>query len=317
MKTQKTYDILVVGELNIDLILDGINKTPEFGKEQKASEMTLTTGSSSAIFAVNSASLGSEVVFCGKTGDDTFGRYMIESLSSKGVNTDSIIRDDKYRTGATVIFNYGNDRMMVTHPGAMEHMKVSEIPEPLFLSCRHLHISAIFFQPELKEDLASLFKIAKEQGLTTSMDTQWDPEETWDLNFKEIFPNLDFFMPNESELVHLTKSDNLNEALDKLTDFETTFVIKRGTKGVLMQKKKETLEFPSYQVTGFVDAIGAGDSFNAGFIHAFLNGKKPMDCLDFGTLTAAVSTTAAGGTEAIKSFNQVVETGKTFKKNKS
>lgn len=315
MNTRKTYDILVVGELNIDLILDGINKAPEFGKEQRASEMTLTTGSSSAIFAVNSASLGSDVTFCGKTGIDNFGHYMIDSLSSRGVNTDSIIQDDKYKTGATVIFNYGNDRMMVTHPGAMEHMSVNEIPDHLFNESRHLHISAIFFQPELKRNLALLFKIAKEHGLSTSMDTQWDPEEKWEFDLEQILPNLDFFMPNEQELKHLTNSDDLMKALDDLSFFDTTFVVKKGVKGALMKQKENLSELPSFHVPGFVDAIGAGDSFNAGFIHAYLNGKNPVDCLEFGTLTAAVSTTAAGGTDAIKSYKQVVEQGSTFKKN--
>jgi sugar/nucleoside kinase (ribokinase family) len=307
MTTEKNFDILVVGELNIDLILDGIQKAPAMGKEQRASEMTLTMGSSSAIFAVNASGLGSNVTFCGKAGTDSFGEFMISSLDSFGVNTDTIITDDSCKTGATIIFHYQNDRMMVTHPGAMEQMTVGEVPDKLFKQSRHLHVSAIFFQTQIKNRLAELFIKAKKNGMTTSLDLQWDPDEKWDIDLEKILPLTDFFMPNETELLQITQTDQLQNALQKLNKFDTYIVVKRGVNGAILQQNGETTESPAYDVPGYIDAVGAGDSFNAGFIHAFLSGENLERCLKLGNLTAAVSTTAAGGTGAIQSFEQVIE----------
>ncbi len=303
---------MVIGELNVDLIFNQLNKAPEFGKEQRADEMTLTLGSSSAIFASNCSSLGSTVAFCGKVGGDSFGEFVMQSLDEKNVNADAVITDENLKTGATVIFNHHDDRMMVTHPGAMEHMTVDEIPDELFKKSRHLHTAAIFFQPRIKKDLVKLFSKAKEFGLSTSLDTQWDPEEKWDLDIEKILPVLDFFLPNEDELIELTGSSNLDDALDKISDFDTCVVVKRGTKGAIMQKDGEQTSIPAYQIDNLVDAIGAGDSFDAGFITSFLKGKSLEESLKFGNLAAAVSTTAAGGTTAITSFEKVIEKGNTL-----
>ena len=308
----KTNDILVVGELNVDLILNRLNKAPEFGKEQRDDQMTLTLGSSSAIFASNCSSLGSKVAFCGKVGDDSFGNFVMQSLAEKNVNADNVIVEENLKTGATVIFNYEDDRMMVTHPGAMEHMTVDEIPEEAIKKSRHLHTSSIFFQPGIKKDLYKLFSRAKKLGLTTSMDTQWDPEEEWEIGIKKILPALDFFLPNEDELIALTESSSLQEALDKISDFETTVVVKQGEKGATMFRNGETRSIPAYKITDYIDAIGAGDSFDAGFISSFLKGKNLDESLEIGNMAAAVSTTAAGGTTAITSFESVIEKGKTM-----
>lgn len=308
----KPYDILVVGELNVDLILNQLNKAPEFGKEQRADKMTLTLGSSSAIFASNCSSLGSKVAFCGKVGEDGFGNFVMQSLAETNVNADSVMVEKNLKTGVTVIFNYQNDRMMVTHPGAMEHMTVDEIPEEVMKKSRHLHTSAIFFQPGIKKDLVKLFSRAKKLGLTTSMDTQWDPEEEWNIDIKKILPVLDFFLPNEDELIALTDSSSLREALDKISGFETTVVVKQGEKGATMYRNGEAKSIPAYKITNYVDAIGAGDSFDAGFISSFLKGKTLSESLEIGNMAAAVSTTAAGGTTAITSFDNVIEKGKTM-----
>lgn len=304
---EKKYDLLVVGELNIDLILDQLNKAPHFGKEQRAENMTLTLGSSSAIFAANCSSLGARVAFTGKIGHDSFGKHVVQSLSDKGINSDYIITDKGVKTGATVIFNYNGNRMMVTHPGAMEKMTVNEIPNQLFNECRHLHTSAIFFQPAIKKDLSELFQKAKSHGMTTSMDTQWDPDEKWDLDLGTLLPVLDFFLPNDQELMELTKCKSVDDALDQLKVYDTTIVVKQGEKGATLAKKGEKISIPAYSVPNYVDAIGAGDSFDSGFIYTFLNGKSLRECLEFGNLTAAVSTTEAGGTSAVKNYEYISE----------
>src|SRR5215213_5443429 len=96
----KPYDVLVVGELNIDLILNKIDQFPVIGKEVLSDTMTFTMGSSSAIFACNLSTLGSRVTFAGRIGVDNFGDYIINTLRTKNVETADITRDKQEQTGA-------------------------------------------------------------------------------------------------------------------------------------------------------------------------------------------------------------------------
>lgn len=296
----KNFDVIVVGELNVDLILNQIASFPTIGKETIAKEMTLTLGSSSAIFASNLSSLGVRVGFIGMLGKDMFGDLVMEKLEDAGVDTSMVMQSQSVQTGATVVLNFGEDRAMVTHMGAMEHLYLEDVQVDWLRQTRHLHLSSIFLQPGIQKDLLKLFKMAKEEGLTTSLDAQWDPAEKWDLNLQELLPYLDLFLPNEKELMKLTGTANLDDAISALKESETITVIKMGNKGSLSIHKNKQLHLPPFLNKNVVDAIGAGDSFNAGFIAKFIQ-KKPLDsCQEFGNLIGAISTTASGGTGAFK-----------------
>lgn len=301
------YDVLVVGELNVDLILNQIDGFPEMSKEKLAGQMTLTLGSSSAIFASNLSSLGAKVAFVGKIGNDSFGDLVIDSLNSKGVKTEMIIRDAELKTGATIVLNYDQDRAMVTHAGAMEHLKLSEITKAMMKQARHLHFSSVFLQPGIRPDLAGMFKQAKDLGLTTSFDAQWDPDEKWDLDLKAILPFVDVFLPNELELKYLTGCTDQAQALAKIAPYAHTVALKLGSAGSLCVRGDEKHSLPPFLNKNVVDAIGAGDSFNAGFIYKFINGSSLEECQKFANMTGAVSTTAAGGTTAFTSLQGVLD----------
>jgi sugar/nucleoside kinase (ribokinase family) len=304
-------DVLAIGELNVDLILNNIDGSPEVGKEKLAGSMTLTLGSSTAIFAANLSSLGSKVGFLGKIGNDSFGELVKESLIEKGIDNSLIIAEDGLTTGATVVLNVGEDRAMVTYPGAMDHLTIGDISDESLLKARHIHFSSFFIQPGIRKNVQSLFKRAKSLGLTTSLDTQWDPSEKWDFDYKSILPWVDVFLPNETEILFLAQAKNMADALKKLSPYGKNIVIKQGSKGALLQTEKgEILEMPAYLNSKVVDAIGAGDSFNAGFIHMFVKGESLKRCLDFGCLAGAISTTAAGGTGAFISKEFIMKTAK-------
>lgn len=308
--TKKKLDVIVVGELNVDLILNSIDSFPEMGKEKIAKNMNLTLGSSSAIFASNLSSLGAQVGFIGKIGNDAFGNLVKESLSSKKVNTDLLITSDKWNTGATIVLNYEEDRAMVTYPGAMEHLTIADISDEALSSARHLHFSSYFLQPGIQKDIAKLFKIAKEKDLTTSLDIQWDPNEKWDFNYKEVLPFVDVFLPNEQEALLLTNENILDNAINKLTQYAKNVVVKLGSKGSIVAENGKSVFKKSFLNANVVDAIGAGDSFNAGFIFKFINGCDIDECQTFGNLTGAINTTAAGGTTAFENYEQIIKIGK-------
>ncbi len=302
----KKYDVIVVGELNVDLIFDKLgDKLPEVGKEIFANEMILTLGSSSAILAANMSTLGSRVCFIGKIGKDSFADLVLTSLESKGVDTSSIIQSSEHKTGITVACSYGNDRAMVTHPGAMNHLTIDDITTEHLKQAKHMHMSSVFFQPGLKPDVAELFKRAKEAGLTTSFDPQWDPNEKWDVDLKELLPYVDVFLPNIEEIKFMTGTKSRDEALESIADFANIVIVKDGENGSFLWSKNEQINQPIFTNPDIVDTIGAGDSFNSGFLSKFIEKQPLKKCTEFGALTGAINTTSAGGTTAFSSINDV------------
>ena len=298
---------VVVGELNVDIILNHIDGFPEVGKEILAKQMTTTLGSSSAIFASNLSSLGAKVSFLGKTGNDQFADFIEVALKKKGVETDFIIRSNDHQTGSTIVMNYGMDRANVTYPGAMDHLSVKDVRDDILTEARHLHVSSIFMQPGLKPGLIDLFKRAKEFGLTTSLDPQWDPLEQWDIDLKSLLPYVDVFLPNRTELLHLTQKQSISEGIESLKAFANVIVVKDGTNGAALLKNGSIERQPAFLNNAAIDAIGAGDSFDAGFIFKFIQKRPLEECLQFGNLTGAINTTEAGGTTAFESIDKIKE----------
>ena len=309
---KKQFDILVVGELNVDLILDGIKSFPKIGTEILADKMTLSLGSSSAIFASNISVLGLKTAFAGMLGDDNFGQLVISSLGAKNVDPQFIKIDDKQRTGATIALNYGEDRAMITYPGAMKDYSLKDIPLEAFKSARHMHFSSPFFQENMKKDIIKLYKTAKESGMTTSLDLQWDPENKWDIDFEKLLPLVDVFLPNKSELLAVTKMSEIERGLEYLTGTSSIIVVKLGADGSALFENGKITYYKAFKNNNVKDAIGAGDSFNAGFISTMVKGYDLDTCMKMGNLMGAINTTARGGTGAFTSLEEVKERAKKF-----
>jgi sugar/nucleoside kinase (ribokinase family) len=158
--------------------------------------------------------------------------------------------------------------------------------------------------------LGKLFRKAKELGMTTSFDMQWDPQETWKLDMEDVLPYVNVFLPNETELKLLTGKNDLNEAIQFVKKYTDILVVKRGNKGSFVHFRDQLTDLSPFLNTQVVDAIGAGDSFNAGFIFKFINGANVAECQKFGNLTGAVSTTEAGGTAAFGNFENFKNTAR-------
>lgn len=290
-------ELVVVGELNADLILEKLNDGPELGKERIAQGMTLTLGSSSAILASNASRLGLNVGFIGCIGPDTFGAFVRDALVEAKVDVSRVIERKDTPTGLTVIYTYAGDRGMLTYPGAMATLEFREIPLSYLTSARHLHLSSYYLQPSIRPLVPEMYRAAKEAGLTTSFDTNWDPDEAWENDIYDVFPHVDVFLPNDAEAKLIAREDDLQRAIEKLANHVGTVVVTCGRDGVVARRGDEQWHVNALPVTP-VDAVGAGDSFNAGFLSRFVRGADLAECLSAGTVSAAFSTTRAGGTTA-------------------
>lgn len=305
--TGKKIDVIVIGELNVDIILNEIESFPVIGKEIIANTMSVTLGSSSAIFASNLSSLGPHVAFIGKVGEDNFGQVVLATLERKNVYTSHIIKSTSLSTGATIVLNYDQDRANITYPGAMNDLRLEDIDFGFLSTARHMHFSSCFIQPGIRNDLTTLFQRSKELGLTTSFDAQWDPEEKWDLPLEKLLPFVDVFLPNIQEFKFLTRSKTIEEGIRKIQHFAHYIVIKNGSEGAMAWDGKDLIFQPAFKNDRVLDCIGAGDSFNAGFIKDFINKKPLKKCLETGALIGAINTTMAGGTGAFENPDTIRE----------
>jgi sugar/nucleoside kinase (ribokinase family) len=292
----KQFDVLIAGEINPDLILSG-DVEPVFGQVEKLIEnATLTIGSSSAIFACGAARLGLKVAFAGICGNDVFGRFMLDQLQLYGVDIGNIHVAQAGSTGLSVILNRGADRAILTHPGLISALKAEQISDDLLRHTRHLHIASYFLQQSLQPGLPGLFKRARSLGVTTSLDPNYDPSEQW-RDFEELLGVTNVFLPNEAEACSLTKTENAAAAADRLADRVETLAVKLGAQGALGVSQGKKVHVSSISVK-VVDTVGAGDSFDAGFVYGYLNGWSLEESLRLGVVCGALSTRKAGGTQA-------------------
>ena len=293
-------DISVAGEINLDLILHGLPAELPVERELLATDFQLTLGSSSAILAHNLAVLGARVGFITRVGADPLGAIALDRLSESGVNLSRVVHaDGATSTGTTVVLNHGPTRHMFTYPGTMVEMKRADLDYEFLSSARHFHLSSLFLHRALREDLPQLFRDLKNDGLTISLDTNDDPEDRWDGVLDELLNYVDILLPNESEILKIARRDTLDEALTLLAERVGVIAVKCGRNGAMVQANGERIDVPPVKVDA-VDMVGAGDSFNAGFLFAWLQGATFRDAARVGNITGALSTLRPGGTEAFR-----------------
>jgi sugar/nucleoside kinase (ribokinase family) len=291
-------DVLVLGELNPDLLLSGPGITPRFGQvETLVDHAGLALGSSGAIFAVGAAKLGLRTTMAGLVGDDTFGDFVTLQLRKHGVGIEGIVADATVTTGLTVILNRGEDRAILTHLGAMAQMTASRVDTRLLARARHLHVTSYFLQRSLQRGLPELLQLAKDNGTTTSLDTNWDPAERWDDAVHDVLRLVDTFLPNEAEAMAITGTDTPQAAAEALSRIVPCVVIKRGALGA--QARCDGQEFAAHPPRVVVcDTTGAGDSFDAGYIYGLLRDLPIAERLRAACLCGAWSTQGVGGVAA-------------------
>ncbi len=295
--------VLVVGELNPDLILHGYESFPALGKEVLVNDSSLVLGSASAICACALATLGDDVAFFGKVGCDSWGDFCLQFMQSKGVDTSRIIRDPALKTGITVSITGPADRALVTHLGAIAALTVDDVPHSIFEGFEHLHVSTYFMQQALRPGCARLFERASHAGLTCSLDPGCDPSGNWDGGILETLRHVDVFLPNEVELFGITGLSDPEAALRRLVNSHTLTIAKLGAAGCMALDGGRLVNVPAMPVEP-LDTTGAGDSFDAGFLHLWLRKKPLEDALSFGTTYGALSTLGLGGTGHQMSYEQ-------------
>jgi sugar/nucleoside kinase (ribokinase family) len=301
------FDITLVGEITMDLLMYGLPEELPVERELLATGMALTLGGSPAITAHNLAALGSRIGFIPQLGADPFTDLCLQTLLTVGVDLSrAVLPKQNVGTGVTVLLQHERGRRALTYSGATSDLRYEDLDLAYLTSARHFHLSSFFLQSGLRDDVPKLLAAMRHAGMTTSLDTNDDPEDAWEGPIAETLGHLDILMPNEREACRLANEFVLEDAINKLAEIIPMLVIKRGAAGALVVHQGLRYEAPGH-LTEVVDAIGAGDSFNAGFLHAFVHGAGVGDCLALGNACGAYSTTASGGTQAFSEPQRMQE----------
>ena len=287
--------VLVAGELNVDLLLRNYSAFPAPGREVLVQDIALTLGSASAICASALAKLGEQVTFIGKVGQDSWGDLCVKALAEAGVDCSRVAKDPELKTGITVSISSAKDRALMTYLGSIEELRAGEVGDEVLARFDHLHVSSFFLQRGLRPGLKELLARAHSQRLSTSLDPGFDPEDRWERDLLDTLSETDVFLPNEVELTALTDKQDWTEALHALDNGRTLIVAKLGANGCMAIQNGSITTVPAFPVKP-VDTTGAGDTFNAGFLHAWLSGATIEEALRFGAACGALSTLAEGGT---------------------
>jgi sugar/nucleoside kinase (ribokinase family) len=294
------FDITIAGEINLDLILYGLPRDLPVDRELLASDFQATLGSSSAILTHNMAAIGASVGFITCVGADPLGQLALDRLAESGADLSHTIHSTSGTgTGVTVLLPHGPVRRILTYPGTMAELTCADLDLDYLAYGRHFHLSSLFLQTGLHPGLPAMLGELKSRGLTLSLDTNDDPAGQWSGILDQVLPLVDILLPNEDEFLRIAKAASLEEALAKVGAIIPLIVVKRGPRGALVHEHGVSTEVAPLTVTA-VDTIGAGDSFNAGFLTAYLQGKPSVFCAAAGNVTGALSTQRPGGTEAFR-----------------
>ncbi|NPV09189.1 MAG: carbohydrate kinase family protein [Anaerolineae bacterium] len=295
--SQRRFDVITIGDMCVDLVLDLGEVMPRFGQvEQWVPDYYLEMGGSTCLFACQAAKLGLRTAILGRVGDDAYGELVVRRLRESGVDTDRVVADSRLKTGLGVaLCRAGGDRSILTYAGSLNAVYPSDVTDEFLSSARHLHYGSYYLQTNLLPRAAEIMARAREFGLTVSLDTNWDPEGRWDGGLTQALAHVDVILPNQQEALAITGMTDVEDAVTALLTRVPVVAVKLGERGSLAATEGERSLVPVPPVARVVDTIGAGDSFDAGFLAGWLSGLSLAQSAAIGNACGRATTQAAGG----------------------
>ncbi len=282
----------------IDLILSG-NTRPRFNQaEQIVEDYAITLGGSANIFASQIAKLGSHAAVIGILGDDPFGRFAFQQIEAAGVSTEWVRLDPSLRTGIGVALQDRTDRAILTWPGTIDALQPGDLSPAVLERTRHWHIAGYYLLAALQPGWPSWIARCRAGGVTVSIDPNWDPANHWK-PIRDLLPSIDLFLPNASEALAISGESDVQAAGRRLSALGPAVVIKQGEAGATVFRNGEVraASNPPPPPPCIRDTVGAGDCFDAGYLHAWLHRRPDPECLDLANRCAVASLAAPGGIE--------------------
>ncbi|MFC7496269.1 MULTISPECIES: carbohydrate kinase family protein [unclassified Nocardioides] len=291
-----SHDVVVLGDANPDLVLRG-DVVPRFGQaEQLLDSADVTLGGSGAIMAAGLARLGVDVALVAAIGTDAFGDLTLDLLEQHGVATEHVVRRTAVGTGLSVVLA-ADSRAILTHPGAIDSLTAADVPAGLLEAARHVHVASPYLVTGLRPELPRLLAAAA----SSTVDTNDDPRRAWE-DLPDLLDAARTVLPNDGEVLHWAAAlghpaDDWLEAARIVAARGVDVVVKAGPLGGVVVGADGELRQQALAVTP-VDTTGAGDTFDAGWVAARLEGLPPEVALRWAVAAGTASTQGVGGTAA-------------------
>ncbi|AZN43133.1 carbohydrate kinase family protein [Paenibacillus albus] len=291
---QKKFDAVVIGDANIDLIVEGLKQIPQPGQEVHVDNMSMHVGGGAALFSLSLAKLGVKVAFNGILGNDGYGAFIRERFAEHGIDTRMIRTSSKNNTGISIALNPETDRSFITYAGSNAELRMDQMDWDVIAQGRHVHLTGYLLGRRSHDAFVMLAKSLKAKGLTLSCDVGWDDSGEWYDGVFELMRHFDLFLMNETEARHYTRCEHLDDILGHMAKYCNHVVVKLGADGAAVMKDGQLFRRSAYKVTP-VDTTGAGDSFNSGYLYGFLTGADVETSMKYGNACGAMSVIAPGG----------------------
>jgi sugar/nucleoside kinase (ribokinase family) len=299
---RKNRGLVVFGEFFRDLVFFDLPRLPRMGEEVKTASLARFPGGGLATTALVASSLGTPTKAITRVGWDALASPEWQTLVKSGISTKGCEFDPHLPTAMTVSAAFDGDRMMITHDAVnakLEKLFERRGVQKQLRTAGHLHMACAMCPP--KTWTPSIRRLRR-RGVTISADLGWNPVVLESPQLPSLLKEFEFTFPNELEARAMTGEKTVERAARKLAQWVRVPVVKLGPDGSLAIRNGKILREISIPVRA-VDATGAGDAFNGGFLHGFLAGWTLEECMRAGNICGALATTGAGGSCALPTRN--------------
>ncbi len=303
---KKSRDVVSIGNIVVDFVAAKVERMPDWGHLVEVKEpIRNSVGGNSAIFSCVASRLGLKVTIVGSVGKDLMGDWVMKELQDYGVDTGGIKHANVPTSTTFAMANPEGERAFVHYVGANEELTLDDVDQNLLANTRALLLCAYFIMPGLYgEPSRKLLSYANEHGVLTVFDVAWDPMNRWELD--DLLKYVDIFMPNIDEAEMLSGTREPDEACERFRKMGAKLVvIKMGIEGAYVMSEKEKFHAPAFAVEAR-DATGAGDTFNASFVYAYLKGWELKKCATFANAAGAIKVTKVGGVSSAPNEEEIM-----------
>ncbi len=296
----------MLGPLNVDMIVHGTSKVDikDIGEWIGESSVSVLMAGAVGYFIGISRALGHEIHAISVVGDDPLGMLVLDSLRRIDVPCTLVdTQPGKATAIAIYMLLFGSNKRPLTYQNPSHDLWPltfrQEHHDAIKTSDWFHHGGYLHFQPAWHGEIVNMFTTAKQHGIGTSLDPQFPLvpyNPPWIRALEKILPLVDILFVDRTEACNLVDARDPERALDELvTRGPKLVVVKLGEEGSIMATKEQIIKLPASKVENIVDSIGAGDSFDAGFIDAWLRKETPRECLVNATNIAARTLAHPGG----------------------
>lgn len=290
-------EVLVFGDYFCDIIITGMPEPPRFGADIYGEALEVSPGGAYILTAALHR-LGIRVRWHARLGNDMFSRFILEEAQQEGLDMTLVELHDLPLRSVSLSFSFVHDRGFISHSDPFPDYD----PGVVIASQKPRWVVNAPFDGS--ESSRSLIDLTHGLGGKVFTDCQFTTSTLDEPGLTDTLRMTDIFAPNQSEAAQLTGESDPKKAAARLAKFCPLVIIKCGAQGAVAQAGESVWHSPAIPVE-VVDTTGAGDSFNAGFLAAHLNGETLETCLRYGNICGGLSTTQRGGARAAPTLEQL------------